>query len=445
MGKWEIEVFKTQFPNFPIQNPKISSYLLSKIYLLMRCKTLPAVLALFTVTAATAQQNKTTAFAITSTEKGNFNWTDIKQIDFNTGAVTRSVYDSKQPNVTVFNARSGKEITPVQQNGVSNAAALQVPMLSAACAFDQRHNRLYYAPLFMNQLRYIDLDSKEAKIYYFDNETFVNASDLNNEANHVTRMVIAADGNGYALSNDGNHLIRFTTGRKPVITDLGALTDDVNNGANSIHEKTTGWGGDMVADAADNLYVISAYRHVFKVSIQSKVASYVGEIKGLPASFTTNGAVVDQEGFLIVSSANTAEGYYKVDMHTWQASKIAINGTVFNASDLANGNLAFANEKPAISELINRTVIRNEKISLYPNPVATSRVYVSFNGKESGRYTLQLVSLNGQLITQRVVEVTNQGQVVPFTLKNNLSKGTYMVNVLNNTKKAIFSDKIVVE
>mgnify|MGYP001164624287 CR=1 FL=1 len=411
----------------------------------MSKRILPTVLALFTVTAASAQQPKTTAFAITSAEKGTFNWTDIKQIDFSTGAVTRSVFEAKQPKVTVYHARSGKEIKPVQQNGVTNTASLQVPMLSAACAFDQRHNRLYYAPLFMNQLRYVDLDSKETKIYYFDNETFIDATDLNNEANHVTRMVIAADGNGYALSNDGNHLIRFTTGRKPVITDLGALSDDPNNGSISIHEKTTGWGGDMVADAADNLYVISAYRHVFKVNIQSKLATYVGEIKGLPASFTTNGAVVDNDGFLIVSSANTPEGYYKVDMNTWQASKIAINGTVFNASDLANGNLAFADKKPAVSEVINRPVVRNEKISLYPNPVAINRVYVSFNGKETGRYTLQLVNLGGQLITERVVEVTSQGQVVPFEMKNNLAKGTYMVKVLNNSKKAIFTDKIMVE
>jgi len=412
----------------------------------MSYKILPSMLALCSVVAVNAQQYKTTAFAITSAEKGSFNWTDIKQIDFSTGAVTRSVFDAKQTNVTVYNARNGKEIRPVNtQPGVSANISLQVPSLSAACAYDQRHNRLYYTPLFMNQLRYIDLDADAPKIYYFDNESFINVPDLNNEANHVTRMVIAADGNGYALSNDGNHLIRFTTGRKPVITDLGAVTDDANNGQLSIHNKTTGWGGDMVADAAGNLYVLSAYRHVFKVNIQSKVATYISEIKGLPANFTTNGAVVDNEGYLIVSSANTAEGYYKVDMHTWQANKIDTRGTVFNASDLANGNLAFPNEKPAIAELITRPVIRNEKISLFPNPVATNRIYVSFNGKESGRYTLQLVNLSGQLITEKVVQITNQGQVVHMNMTSGLAKGPYLVKVLNNTKKAIFSDKIIVE
>jgi hypothetical protein len=393
-----------------------------------------------------AQQKQSMAYAITSSEKGNFNWTDVKQIDFTTGSVTRSIFDAKQTNFTVFNARTGKEIKPVTaQNGVTTTTAtMPVASLSAACAFDQRHNRLYYAPLFMNQLRYIDLDETTPKIYYFENESLTPVIDLNNEANHITRMVIGADGDGYALSNDANHLIRFTTGRKPVITDLGALHDDAANGEKSVHSRTTGWGGDMIADAAGNLYVISAYRHVFKVNIQSRVAAWVAEIQGLPASFTTNGAVVDNEGQLVVSSANTAEGYYKVDMHSWQATRIDIKGTVFNASDLANGNLAFANDKTT-SPLINRAIIRNSKIALYPNPVATNQVYVSFNSKESGRYTIQLADLTGTVISEKVVQIGTGGQVVPVAVNNGLARGPYMLKVLSNSKKAVFTDKLIVE
>jgi hypothetical protein len=392
-----------------------------------------------------AQQRQSTAYAITSSEKGNFNWTDVKQIDFTTGTVTRSVFDAKQTNFTVFSARTGKEIKQsVTQNGVTTNATIPVASLSAACAYDQRHNRLYYAPLFMNQLRYIDLDQKEPKIYYFENEQFTPVTDINNEANHITRMVIAADGDGYAMSNDANHLIRFTTGRKAVITDLGAIQDDAGNGERSIHAKATSWGGDMIADAAGNLYVISAFRNVFKVNIQSKVATWLAEIQGLPASFTTNGAVVDNEGALIVSSANTAEGYYKVDMRSWQATRIDIKGTVFNASDLANGNLAFANDVPSVP-LINRALIRNEKFALYPNPVATNLVYVSFNVKESGRYTIQLVDLTGKVISEKIAAIANGAQVVPVGVKPGLAKGPYMVKVLSNSKKIVFTDKLVIE
>jgi len=405
--------------------------------------TLASCLLLITVQLS-AQQRQTSAYAITSSEKGNFNWTDVKQIDFATGNVTRSVFEAKQTNFTVYSARTGKEIKTFVQNGVNTSVTTPVASLAAACAYDQRHNRLYYAPLFMNQLRYIDLDEKEPKIYYFDNESFTPATDLNNEANHITRMVIAADGDGYALSNDANHLLRFTTGRKAVITDLGALKDDENNGDRSIHSKATSWGGDMIADAAGNLYVISAFRQVYKVNIQTKVATWLTEIKGLPATFTTNGAVVDNEGFLIVSSANTAEGYYKVDMRTWQGSRIDIKGTVFNASDLANGNLAFANDVPSVP-LINRAVIRNEKFALYPNPAAGSQVYVSFNIKEKGRYTIQMLDLTGQVISEKIAVIDNGAQVIPMNVRAGLAKGPYMVKVLSNSKKAVFTDKLIVE
>ena len=37
----------------------------------------------------------------------------------------------------------------------------------------------------------------------------------NDEAKIVTRMVIAPDGNGYAITNDANTFIRFSTGKKP--------------------------------------------------------------------------------------------------------------------------------------------------------------------------------------------------------------------------------------
>lgn len=405
--------------------------------------TLASCLLLITAQLS-AQLRQTTAYAITSSEKGNFNWTDVKQIDFATGNVTRSVFEAKQTNFTVFSARTGKEIKTFVQNGVNTSVTTPVASLAAACAYDQRHNRLYYAPLFMNQLRYIDLDEKEPKIYYFDNESFTPATDLNNEANHITRMVIAADGDGYALSNDANHLMRFTTGRKAVITDLGALKDDENNGEKSIHSKATSWGGDMIADAAGNLYVISAFRQVYKVNIQSKVATWLTEIKGLPGTFTTNGAVVDNEGFLIVSSANTAEGYYKVDMRTWQGNRIDIKGNVFNASDLANGNLAFANDVPSVP-LINRAVIRNEKFALYPNPAAGSQVYVSFNIKEAGRFTIQLLDLTGKVISEKIAVIDNGAQVVPMNVRAGLAKGPYMVKVLSNSKKAVFTDKLIVE
>jgi hypothetical protein len=407
----------------------------------MRHKILLALLTPVIAYTAEAQQSPSVAFAITSAEQGKFQWTNIKMIDLSTGEVLRTIYDGKQP-YNAYNARTRKEIAVKNaQATMQNQQAQPLHAMSAALAYDKRHNRLYYTPMYVNQLRYIDLSSKETSIYYFDQEKFSNAQSLNNEASHITRMVIAADGKGYAVSNDGNHFVQFTTGKKPTITDLGALQDDPKNSI-SIHEKQTSWGGDMIADATGNLYIISAFHNVFKINIRTRIATHIAKIEGLPANFTTNGAVVNDEGRLVVSSASSTDGYYAVDMNTWKAERLH-NNKVFNASDLANGNLAFSkNTEPG--KLIERELVRNNKIGLYPNPVTTGQFRVTFNNRDFGRYDIQVVDLTGKLVATKTYTVSNQGQVAEMDLRGMLANGTYLVKVLNQNKKTVFSDKIVV-
>jgi len=134
----------------------------------------------------------------------------------------------------------------------------------------------------LNQLRYIDLKSNQ--IYYFENEAFGQVKSIGDAGQSNTRMVIASDGNGYGLSNDANHLIRCTTGKNPTISDLGAISDDAKNGNVSVHSAGS-YGGDMIADVSENLYLVNAFRQVFKISIATKSASYLGYNKGLPRGF----------------------------------------------------------------------------------------------------------------------------------------------------------------
>jgi hypothetical protein len=56
-------------------------------------------------------------------------------------------------------------------------------------------------------------------------------------------MVFSSDGNGYALNNGGSHLVRFTTGENPQISDLGELNDAPENGDMKISDANTSWGG----------------------------------------------------------------------------------------------------------------------------------------------------------------------------------------------------------
>jgi len=411
----------------------------------MKHRILLTTITLCSLVEALAQQPAREAYAITAASRGSFVWTEVKLINLANGNVVSSVYESKQNNLPITHARTGAPISIKDPNGnITNANLLPFNTYSAACAFDKSHNRLYFTPMGINSLRYIDLGAKTPSIAYFEGEAFGVAKDLKDEANHITRMAIAVDGQGYALSNDGNHLIKFTTGRKPVITDLGALQDDNANGEISIHTKPSSWGGDMVADALGNLYVISASHLVFKVDISTRKATYISRINGIPSSFTTNGAAVVADDKLIVSSANSVEGYYEVDMNDWNATMLPNNGNIYNASDLANSQLAFESKRTVtIPAFLERQRVRNEKIALYPNPVTKDMFRVSFN-TNAGRYNIQVVDLSGRLISQKLVSIGYEGQVVEITVPGKLSKGTYLVKVLDDAKKAVYVDQLLV-
>jgi hypothetical protein len=303
----------------------------------------------------------------------------------------------------------------------------------------------------INQLRYIDLNSKEPRVFYFEGEAFGSVANLQDDANHVTRMVIGYDGNGYALSNDANHLLRFTTGKKPTITDLGNLVDGEKNGDVSIHNKCSSWGGDLIADAFGNLFLISARQAVFSVDLKERIAHFKGFITGLPANYTTNGAVVDGDGNVVVSSANSVHAYYTVDLNTLKAKAIPAQGQVFNTSDLANGNFALqkeADQKAAAvsaAQVNRRDLVRNSNVTVYPNPVREGMIRLYFNNQQLGRYRLQLLDLQGRVLTEQLVTIATKVQVEEMLLDPKFAKGMYMVKLLDGKKKALFADKILIQ
>lgn len=395
-----------------------------------------------------AQNNsRRQAYAITSSQKGQSNWTEVRLVDLTTGAEVQTIYNSQvQPQV--LNARTGKAVATSSENGTAN---MPFSTFSAACAYDARHNRLYYTPMGINQLRYIEMNGKSPRIFYFEGEAFGQAANLQDEANHITRMVIGADGNGYALSNDGNHLVRFTTNKKPTITDLGNLVDDQSNAGVSIHNRCSSWGGDMIADAFGKLHLVSARQAVFEISPESRVATFKGYISGLPANYTTNGAVVDDEGNMVVGSASSTQGYYKVDLNSLKATKIETKEKVFNTSDLANGNLAMEKEANAkasavsAASLIRRDIVRNDNISVFPNPVTDGSFRLYFDNQRSGKYEIQLVDLTGRVVNSQPISIGAKAQVEEMFVSSKLARGMYMVKVVDGSRKALFADKILIQ
>ena len=219
-----------------------------------------------------------------------------------------------------------------------------------------------------------------------------------------------------------------------------------------------------------NLYLITANRAVFKISIDNRTASYLGAIKGLPKGFSTNGAAVEEGTKVIVSSSSNTTGYYRFDLTTLQAEKISTGASVFNASDLANGVLAFEKKKkekkqkdpvPPPPTPVEQDVVMDETtpkqqtileqtakqgvISVYPNPVTNRYVKLSFEDQPAGRYEIQLMDALGKVIKVQRVNITNKVQIEEFRLPGVVANGNYFVKVVNSDHKVSSVKKIVVQ
>ena len=407
----------------------------------MNIKLLLSTTFIATTLAVSAQDaNKT--FAITGDGNHDFMWMNIRQVDIGSGKVVQSIYQRDKSAFVMADADSKSQM-----------AAHRTPTetMVAAAAYDKNQNKLFFTPMRVGELRWLDLNAKgDAQKYYSVTSTLLNTNEaLNDEANQFSRMVIGADGNGYALNNDASRLIKFTTGKKVTITDLGPVVDDESNKTISVKNKCTSWGGDMIADAYNKLYIISANHYVFVLDLETRVAKQIGYITGLPAAFSTNGAAVDKDGNVVVASANTFAGYYKFSLKDFVATPIEGSDMVYNASDLANGNLlyqkevdaarTFADFKPVVPVLTNEAHI-------FPNPVTNNEFKIYFEGQQAGKYNVAITDLSGKPVMNSIVNVgTAKSQVETITLNRAFAKGMYMVKVTDANNKFIFTERIVVQ
>lgn len=387
-----------------------------------------------------AAQDANSTFAITGRGANDFNWTNIRQVNIKTGLVEKTVYDnSVNPAMTsaFFGSANNQTQVPVMGYGV------------AAAAFDKAHNRLYFTQMHFGELSYVDL-GKGQPVFSFAGPLLPRgANALLTEESQITRMVIGADGNGYAITNDANHLLRFTTGKRAIVTDLGPLVDAEKNNGISVHNKCTSWGGDMIADAYNRLYIVTANHNVFFVDVDSRITTLVGTIAGLPANFSTNGAAVDENGDIVVSSANTFEGYYKFKLNDFNAVKIEGSDKTYNASDLANGNLLLQKEADAKNSLANVALppvtIPNGDARVYPNPVTGNEFKVLLDGQNAGVYKVIVTDLSGKNVYSQAITVSGKGQAATVKVSNLLGKGMYFVKVTGTSNELIFTEKIIVQ
>jgi len=402
-------------------------------------------LGTFSLTTLIHAQNDRFAFAITDLEQTGAGWNALRRLDLQNGEYSKVLLNGTNPSQVVFDATTRKAHISLPDALYGNSMKPAFATGVAAMAYDKINKRLYFTPMFIDQLRYIDL--KTMKLYYVNDQPFTGLGNMHNdEGKVVTRMVITPGGDGYAITNDAKTFIHFTTGKKLKITQLGSLVDDPENGG-SIHNRCGSWGGDMVADDMGNLYIFTARNTVYKVNILTKVATHLKSIAGLPSGFTINGAVVNDNNQVLVSSAAYDKAWYVVDPKTWTATQYKSANGIYRSSDLANSNYLTTGARNYKNEI---TVVRKlanlpEKIMIYPNPVNNDQFTIQFGKIPAGNYNIELTDVMGRIVMRQAIDVSYEDQAETVLLKKASAKGVYLVKVIDKDSKSIFTQKLVVQ
>ncbi|KNB63196.1 T9SS type A sorting domain-containing protein [Chryseobacterium sp. Hurlbut01] len=303
-------------------------------------------------------------------------------------------------------------------------------MTLAALAYDSSGDNLVYMPMFSSNIYVLNQKTKE--ITLVENTVVrVTSCDINS---HITRMTTGYDGNIYAINNSGTQFIQISKkNNQYVVNDLGNIVDDAANGKNSFTSIESGFGGDMIADADNNFYAFASSGNVFKISTKDLTAKFVGKISGLPENYTVNGAAVNSKGKVVIASAKGAS-MYELSLDNLEAKMLSGESNL-HIYDLASKY--FANDKKSSANVF-------ANLDIYPTKVDEGYIYVNINDKNvKGNLTLNVFDVSGKTAMTQRLSVKDGALNQQIYLKN-LVNGSYIVNITDESGKALLNKKILV-
>lgn len=382
----------------------------------------PAILAFIGI-----QSNAQEIFAITGKQVPQIVFNDLRALDLNKG-VSGEILFAEQSVPKIFSQSLQTNFTE-SKTSVHNS---QTPSM-ASLALDVKTNSLVFVPMFSSNIYVMNNRSKE--ITLVENKGVKSVAC--NVASHITRMAATKDGNIYAMSNSGSQLIKISSenGRYSV-QDLGSIKDISENSEISLSTMLTGFGGDMVADAENNLYVISASNNIFKINVGSLTSEFIGKVSGLPQNYASNGAAVNAAGNIVVGNAR-GEGLYEFNLNTLEAK--AVSGDFkMPIYDLASAY--FLNDQDAVP---SKNIVSG--IEIYPTKVNQQFFNVKIdNEKVKGNLKVEIADYMGNKLMKQSINVVRNNSEFKINL-NNYNAGVYIVNIGDARGNTIFSSKIIIE
>ncbi|HEX7870657.1 MAG TPA: T9SS type A sorting domain-containing protein [Chryseobacterium sp.] len=362
-------------------------------------------------------------FALTGKDSPRIEFSDFRAMNSD-GTSGQSIFGVTSEAKVISQER--KTAVTEDKNTYNHAQSMTL----AALALDSSGNNLVYMPMFSSNIYVLNQKTKEITLVE-NSVARVTSCDINS---HITRMTTGYDGNIYAINNAGTQFLQISKkNNQYVVNDLGTIKDDPSNGKNSFTEMSSGFGGDMIADADNNFFVFSTSGNVFKVSTKELNAKFVGKITGLPETYSVNGAAVNSKGKVVVASAKGA-ALYDLNLENLEANQLPGEQNL-HIYDLASKY--FANERvAAVAALAN--------IDVYPTKVDEQTITVNVNDKAvKGNIKVNIFDASGKSVmtTNLLVKDGNLNQQIQL---RNLVTGAYIVNIAEESGKILLSKKILV-
>ena len=87
----------------------------------------------------------------------------------------------------------------------------------------------------------------------------------------------------------------------------------------------------------------------------------------------------------------------------------------------------------------------NSRMSIFPNPVTDNQFVLQFGRLSAGSYTVQVTDVMGRQVLQQQINTSGENHVQKISLAKSVSKGVYLVKLLDATSNTAYSSKIVVQ
>ena len=282
---------------------------------------------------------------------------------------------------------------------------------------------IHYIPMVQDNMMTFDVNSKTGTFVRIENSIV----DVKSQGTFYARMTTTPDGMMYAINNNGTEMLKIAS--NGTIQNLGEVSGLVSQIKSLVDEKLA-YGGDMIADAFGNIYIISAAANVFKINPNNLSSTHLGQISGLPEKYTVNGAAVLPDGSVVLGTSSGA-GFYTLDFDSLKASfKANYDLPIYDLASEYFLKQAELDEMNSISS----------NYSLYPTIVKNSKLNIVSTTNEKNNLNVSVWNINNKQVYSNQLKVGSAGDF-KINLNGALQPGIYILKATNQDGAEVINTK----